>query len=702
MADISVEQIVAFFNTLQPDQITKLLDGIKDRSLNAATALTTLTGKFGDIKNIAKQTGEAAKLALEKIENFNIGNLVQLVPQLAATHKELFNIGGQVLLLRETIAGGFSTEAFDILGRSAHTASGSITEAVESVAKIGQTLPLGDNVKGIINFITPLTKLADSSKNFESGLIAVTAASGELGDLLKNVGEDLSGLNLKAEKFSQLTYQIGNASGLSTKQIAEYAKTLMGIPGAMDMSISSINRGIDDMHLLDATIKIANGTGQEFSDVFREMNLVYREFGTTGKDALEYVSRLSVASQALKMPLDLVRDYTESAASSFKFLGDNSQAAINVLERFGPALKTSGMGPKAIKDLVGDVTHAISQMGLAQKAFLSGQSGGPGGLQGAYQIDMLMRQGKMDEVQRKVEESLRHQFGGRIVTLEEAAKDSRAAGQFTKQVQLLTQGPTKIANSDAEAYRILDVLAKGSGSKAGSIIKPPEEAFKSALKTGDALQERQTNILTKIQNDSERSAQLASISAYNLSRLVAGTAHQNLNEVINQARDRGTKLAADSGKLITGQGIDQGKEVKEVVKDFFSNLPKEHHNANQAVAAFTDHLINLGKHTKDNLTKSTLNHRWLPETSSRPTIPMQLVANNVPKIEQSNTNFNPKLGSSSNNRDSEKLDIIIHALCEKCMGVIAEEKATKIGKKLLQQRESNKAIAVQLGHDNGL
>jgi hypothetical protein len=307
-----------------------------------------------------------------------------------------------------------------------------------------------------------------------------------------------------------------------------------------------------------------------------------------------------------------------------------------------------------------------------------------------------MRQGKMDEVQRKVEDSLRKQFGGRIVTLEEAAKDSRAAGQMTKQVQFLTQGPTKIAGSEAEAYRILEVMAKGKGG--GSAIKSPEESFKSALKTGDALQERQANALVKIQNLAQRQAELAAISAYNLTRLVAGK-EGPFEQQMEMAKLESQKLlsSGEGGKLITGQGIEDGKEVKETIGSFFEHLPQEGRNFQSAVSDLKNHLLEAGKTNGNN------NRRVIPQIGSRPVNPGHAIAKTLPKPEEAGLNPNqPRLMPGQGANPSERLDITIHALCQKCMGVIAEEKATKVGRKMLKQNDSNKAMAVQLGHDHGI
>lgn len=703
MADLSPQDILDFFNKLNPDLATQFFDKLAAGSETGRLALEKFTQKFSGVTDIAKEVSQTAAASFDSFKNIAKMDFSAVISSFGNVNQGLINMGGQAALVVATLRSGITPDAFNAMGDSVKGSNNSLNETVDVLSKAAGVIPIvGKELSEMVAKVAPFAKLSDSAKQFEAGLIQTTAASGELGDLLKNVGDDLSGLNLKAEKFTEMTYNIANASALSTKQVAEYAKELMAIPGAMDMTIASSEKGKDDIHLLDAAIKIAAGTGQNFNSVFQDMNEVYREFGTTGKSALEYVSRLSSASQGLKIPLDIVKNYTKSAADTFKFFGDNTQSAISIMERFGPALQASGLGPQAVADVVKNVTSAIGQMGIAQKAFLAQQTGGRGGLQGAYQIDLLLQQGKLDQVQQKVEDSLRKQFGGRIISLEEASKDSRAAGQYTKQIQFLTQGPTKIAGSEAEAERLLDVLGKGPGAKGGT-IKSPEDAFKQALGTGDAIQERQDNKLLHIQNDMEKAVQLASITAYNLTRLVAGSEKTDLNAALRSARTGGSEIAAQTGKLVKGEGpLEGGSEVKEVVGDFFSHLPDQFHSAEKSAEAFKNHMLGLGENVKENVVgKAGGSGSNIQKTlQSRPISPVRRVSEDLAgeKIDDSQA----AKSKATNQTKKETLEINVHAVCAKCNKTMAEQSAYKIGQELIQANENNKNISIHTGANHGI
>lgn len=665
------------------DTLLNLVKNLGSPELIQAAQKTEVAVK--KIKEKTKEATEAVKefgaetiKSIQSFNNIDSAAIDSLIKKTSRSNEELVAFGSQSLLVQQTLKKGFSPEAFSSIGEAAKESTSNINETLDSVNKLlGIDINKDNPIAKTLRSAESLIKLGDSTREFEMGLISTAAASGQLGDLLESVGDDFNGLILKSEQFSRITYELANASGLGQKQVAGYAKELMTIPGAMDTVVKSQEEGIADMHLLDATMKIGVGSGVGFTQTMKDLSFQYSELGTTGKQALDYTARLSAVSQELKMPMENVRSYTEGAARSFRYLGDNTQSAINIFERFAPTLQKGGLGVRAVSDLIGGVTQNISQMGIAQKSFLSSQTGGPGGLQGGYQVELLMKQGKVDDVYKKVEQSLRKQFGGRIVTLEEAAADNRAAGQFTKQVQMLTQGPTKIASSDQEAYRILDVLAKGGPEKAGPKTDS-ETAFRSALKVGDELQERQTNILSKIENETQRGTQLASISAYNLTRLALGTEREGMQTVISASRDKSSETlgTAEAGKLFTGvTHLEGGQTPAEVIKDYFGDFEAQTRDGKSMITEFFSNFTNIGKEEINKI---------LPE------------------------GFGSQISAAAKQKASEakdavkdKVEVTVQTICEKCNLQTARTEATRIAGQTVDRRDTNRALAVHTGVDHG-
>lgn len=540
------------------DQLHSFGDLLKNSGTSAAEAAR-------NIANLAGNSDELHKKVRELVGG--ITDMTQWVDELA----QKFGMSGEDLakfsVQMVSLTGMFTKhlpvpEAFSKIGENAKSSTQSMQELLDTSLKfIG--MPEGN----FSTFLKGVTQRGDFAKQFEAGFLTAASASGEFTEVLETLGNDLSGLSLKTDVSSKLFQTIGNSAGVSSTKVAEYAASLRTIPGALDNFHDSAGLVVENMHFLDAAMKIASGTGQTFDQVLTQMQTMFDNLGLKGKPALEVIARMQNVSDAANIPLAQMREYTNRATESFKFLGENAEGAISVMAELGPALQRSGLGPNAIRDLVQGVTSGISEMKTAQKSFLSAQTGGPGGLQGAFQIDLMLRQGKLDEVFQKVQQNLKQQFGGTIVSLEEAAKDAGAAAQFQRQIALVKSPALGgIAKSDAEAMRVLEAIsAKDRGIGPSREIKSPADAFKDAVSTGDKIRDRGNTILTKINNLAERSAQIQSIIAYNTTRMAVGYEGPLANYLQGQMRE--DMAEASKLKPLTGQGGAGGRSVDQILTD---------------------------------------------------------------------------------------------------------------------------------------
>jgi len=535
-----------------------IFSNLKDKLSGISKELSTAS--IPRVKELKEEIEEVGKQLKDFAEKSTL--MSSLGKAISSVNPEFKSLGAQIAGIGITLALDIKPDAFLALGEGAKKSTGDLTGTYDVLEKFSSKLKV----------LTMPARLGDSAKAMETSILQAGAASGELGVILNEVGGDMSGLEGKLIKYTKMTYDIGNATGYSSKQVAEYAGMLRQIPGSLDLTISSSDGAIGNIHMLEAAMQVASGTGQNFEEVFKDLNFTYRQFGTIGEEALEYVSRMSIASQNLKMPLEDVKSFTTDAAMAFRFLGNNTQGAISIMEKLGPAMQASGLGPDAIKSLLGSATKSIADFGIAQKAFLSGSSGGRGGMRGAYEIDLSLKEGNIHEVMDKVRESLSKQFGGKIVTLSEAAKDDKAAAQFTKQVQMITTGPTKIAGNQQEAYALLEAFAKGERGQVTPEISKQEDAFKKALSVGDKLQERQFNQLVAINNELQLVSQYSSISAYNMTRLLLGTKGGGANSIdILESMKEASAAAASLGRRKPstegGEETTAGLTIGEIAED---------------------------------------------------------------------------------------------------------------------------------------
>jgi hypothetical protein len=149
----------------------------------------------------------------------------------------------------------------------------------------------------------------------------------------------------------------------------------------------------------------------------------------------------------------------------------------------------------------------------------------------------------MDEVFADVEQTLKQMMGGQLVTLEQAATDQGAAAQMTKQVQMLTSGPLKIAGSEAEAFKILEAFSKGGMPSMEDVKGKPEDVLADTVKTGNQIQEHQLDALNVVRNEAEKQSVIAAFSLDSLRKIATGKESTLGQKILRQRPGMETKAA---------------------------------------------------------------------------------------------------------------------------------------------------------------
>lgn len=491
-----------------PD-IAKEIHALKDEFINMEKALVGVFGKMveGSAKGIEafKKMKDGVNVGSDGIGKMNIlfnamkgdiSNISDEAKDLFVTFGGFGGITSHVLKL----PAAFNDTANSIRNMSAGFSStlGYLNQ-IKEIPFAGK-LGIDKVVDGLKKFGEPGAEAIDNVRGMEVAFLRSATAGGNLENAMNGVGESFESIDAKMAQYGNMAAIVGNANNLTAGQTIQFMTALNRIPGALEQNVGKMN-------MMDAVLKVSAGTFRDSGQVIGMLEEYYKQLGVSGEDTLQIISRTTAAATAMRMPVELMDSFVKDAADTFKLFGNNTQGAIDIMARFGPALKDSGLGPEAIKEVVKGITQGIGQMNIAQKSFLSAQTGGKGGLAGGYQIDLLLKQGKIDEVYGKIEQSLRGIAGGRIVKLEDAAKDQGAAAQFTKQIQLLTSGPFKIAQNEAQAQRILEVLSKGGSiGEASKKIGTGKEALEQATERGAALEKTQFNPLVAFGNTFESGA----------------------------------------------------------------------------------------------------------------------------------------------------------------------------------------------------
>lgn len=432
----------------------------------ARKAIDFVSSAANDASEMFKKLGTIAGDSFDKIlktakTSFNTLN------ELTTDQAKVFN------LLTGSILG--ASQAFDSFANtnSLNSFSSDLKEVTEAAKKLGDMTGLsklmeaaskaGMPIDEFEKFINAQAQGADAAIKQREGLIQIAAAAGNLNSVYGKLGPGLSNTGNVLRDNATYMNELANKTGLNTKQIAEYYRELGTIPGQLDKNIISSKSAGEKTSELEAALTLARGTGRDFKEVVSDISKAYENYNLTGEDALAYTARMSELSNTLGVRLNSVRDYMNGVSESFKQFGNVGQSSAIIFNDLFGKLKNSGVSTDAAMETVKDFTDRLKDLSVAQRAFLSAQTGGPGGLQGAFQIEKLIRDGKLDEVSKLVQQQLQKQIGT-ITTVDEAAGSQEAAGRLQKQNAILRGGPLgSFFKSDAEAENFAKALKEGKG-----------------------------------------------------------------------------------------------------------------------------------------------------------------------------------------------------------------------------------------------
>lgn len=467
------------------------VDNIKEgtEAVNEATAALEVGRQA--VVDYANAAGLSFDSFLKKAAE-STGSVSNSFTAMALTIEPAFNI----LDKKRDVFGGLAKsgqEAATSLSDSFSTISPTFVKLIKSTTKAGSTAQ--KLALGTLAVAENMAKVADKARMLEAGLLKTAAATGRLDEFMGMVGDDFRQVSDATATYTTLLETTGRATNKTATEVAGFADQLKAIPGALG---KDVDIGGTAMNMLGASMKLAAGIGMEYKDVVSGLKTAYELFNLEGEKSLSYVNRISTASNALKIPLDSVAAFTQTAAEKFKFFGDNTEGALKVLGGFNKSMEGTGLGYKTIGEMATGALEKVKGMNVAQKAFLSQQTGGPGGLQGAFQVTEQLRSGDTAGVMGRVEEALRKQMGGDLVTGKQAAQSQEASAQMMRQIAFLTQGPTAIADTDAQAIAIADAMAKGNLTALENVMASPQEKMADSIERGNEFQESQVSGITRV------------------------------------------------------------------------------------------------------------------------------------------------------------------------------------------------------------
>lgn len=475
---------------------------------------------------------------------------------------KISTFGGHLDDLKKMIASG---------GTAASTAMERMNSLKDSFIKSGRSasewnaaLRLGP--AAVLDLVKNMMTAADVGIKMQESQLKMAASTGTLDNMFQKAGGNLQNMTVLVDEQNKMMNLSMGATNSTSEQIQEYYYALGKVPGALRENVAGTS-------LLTATIKLAHGTGMDQIQITNDMHDSYKKFGMTGADSIKFIARFSELSNDLGVEIEDMRAGLIGATDGFKGLVDTGASAARmtegitaVMKEYVKGLKETGMSSKDAIAAATHLTDSFKGLNVAQRAFLSAQTGGPGGLMGAAKIEEMLRKGDTKGVEKLVMQQIQQQTG-KAVSLEEATKSEAAAATRQRQIMILQQGPLgNIAKTPEDAGRLLETMkARQEGRPtAGPSTELRENVLEKAMKNGSTWEKQTHTVVSDMATDvAGIRDQLAtmSLNAVKGTLTSAATTDKRQEEKLTAAERQARKDLDDRAANFARQGATQVKNV---------------------------------------------------------------------------------------------------------------------------------------------
>lgn len=317
---------------------------------------------------------------------------------------------------------------------------------------------------------------------------------GKISDTITGVGDDFQNLNDVTQMYQKTLIGTMTATHLTIDQVATYANEINKMPGGFKALMEGMQIAGNQTNILTASIQLATGAGRSQEEVFTDMKQAMLQYAITGEGALRFSARMTEVADTLHAQVGDVQSALRESADAFKMFVTQGADADKMTQGLADSMKdyvyqltSIGMPAQNAIEMFKNYTNVVKNMTMGQQAFISSMSGGPGGLRGAFAMDAMMRRGDFEAVRRQVETTIRRMTGP-LVSLDEAQKSESAAAQYTRQIQLLQQGPLgALARTRPEAEALLQAMK--DGRKLPATGKTADQSLQETIQRGQKWEE---------------------------------------------------------------------------------------------------------------------------------------------------------------------------------------------------------------------
>lgn len=412
----------------------------------------------------------------------------------------------------------------------------------------GLLRPLEEVKREVLN----LGEAIDSSINFQRAVFNVAAQSGQLNTLFALSGTNLEKLSNVSKDYADQLSNVQKATHITREEAGKYFNDLGQLPPIYNDNADAATKAANTVSQLATDITLAHGSGQTFNQVLTQSKTLLETFNVPAARANEITAEGSELSKAFGLNITDTTSFLTQMAGTFQLLGDNTEGVSGIFKEFFGGLREGGLGIKPAIETIAQMGQSLAHLTIAQKAFLSAQSGGPGGLLGGIQIERDLAAGKSQEVMEKLRKSFLQHTGGQVITRDQV-NDQATASQYERQVKMLQSGAFGgIAKTDEQAAAILKAFSKPNDKKSA------DTALQDVMKQGADYQKLSYTALDHIGSTLDDIALHGGFAGADL--VQSGLTSLGASEGENNALNANTADAKNKLKRVGGSGSDMSTQ----------------------------------------------------------------------------------------------------------------------------------------------
>ena len=478
------------------------------------------------------------------------------------------------------------TAQLDYASKSGEHSMGAMQKLAD---KLHINLPAGANatIQTMKGAIEQYAAAADQALKLEHAVLNNAAATGNLDNIWRKAGANLENMGNILDAQNNMMMASAGANNISRAATVSWYEQLGRIPGALDQVFNGTAKTGNSLSSLTAIIKVATGTGQKQEDVMKNITTSLHAYGGSAMDGAKLTADLVDVAKDAGVEFDVVKGAltnTIDVLGKFATSGDaGSRIATGLAsstKSLIAAFREAGMSGRDATNAAEGFNKSLSTLTVGSKAFLSAQSGGPGGLLGALKIDQMMASGKFTEVQKMQQDVLKKMTGPIIDPYK--AKTQAEAAQVQKQVLLLRQGPLgSMAQNDTDALKMLSAMSKNQDITKVAGKELGKDNLSQAIDRGTTIQEQTKTGISEISQGIDKALDTVqrgfSAGGGKPGQLSMGEekAREELQRRMKSNAEYGAKLAKKHKEEMSPMGQGAYRESKTSnLADFIKDGPK--------------------------------------------------------------------------------------------------------------------------------